>query len=222
MAGGFVANCEHNLDNAYREAYALAGEKLSALDSRLVCANTKATFSDAEKTYTVRYFNQLCHIRLGNGEVVFEGETAGLPVTEKVLVLHYLIHATPAPLRGELISFKEIPGGGAIYYGNFKKRAIDPLVNVFSNNLAGFAAAAKAIGGEAETLGDASAVVSVFPLVPVTYVIWQGDEEIPSSGTILFDKSVTGFLPDEDIVVVAGYGVYRMIGHAKKGMGAGR
>ena len=209
---------EAGLVNAYREACRLAGKRLAECDSEAVCMNTKAVFSEETATYSVRYFNQECRVRCEGGAAVFESP-AEIDTAEKVLVLHYLIHAGAAPLTGRSISFKEIPGGGAIYYPTFKKRAIDPFVKAFSGNTEGFVAAARSIGGGKETFGDVSVVVPVFPLVPVVYVVWQGDEEIASSGTILFDASVTEFLPVEDIVVAAGCGTYRLISEFKRSEG---
>jgi len=40
--------------------------------------------------------------------------------------------------------------------------------------------------------------------VPITFVLWRGDEEIPPSGNVLFDASIPSYLPVEDIAVVCG------------------
>ena len=56
----------------------------------------------------------------------------------------------------------------------------------------------------------------MLPLVPVTCVVWAGDEEIPPSATILFDDSITSYLPVEDIVLAASYGVYALMAHSRQ------
>ena len=201
---------ESGLLNAYREAYRLSCKRLFECDIDAVCRNTKAIFSQETNTWSLRYFDQECRIRRTEDSVVFESPEE-LDTTEKVLVLHYLVYARPAHLTGNPISFKEVPGGGAIYYGTFKKRSIDPLVKVFSADPEGFRAAAGSIGGRPDSFGDVSFVVPILPLVPVTYVIWRGDEEVGPEGTILFDSSVDSFLPAEDIVVAASMGTYRML-----------
>jgi len=201
---------EAGLKSAYEEAFRLSCQKLFECDIDAVCQNTKALFSPESNSWSVRYFGQECIIRRTDSSVVFESPKE-LDTTEKVLVLHYLIHACPVHLTGKPVSFKDVPNGGAIYYDTFKKRSIDPLVKIFSGDPEGFKTAAGTIGGRTDTFGDVSVVVPVFPLVPVTYVIWLGDEEVGSRGTILFDSSVDCFLPVEDIVVAAGVGAYRMI-----------
>jgi len=74
-----------------------------------------------------------------------------------------------------------------------------------------FKNAAEKLNGVKEDYGHLSYTINIFPLVPVTYVLWKGDEELPASGTILFDQAVTSFLPDEDIIMAASFGVYELM-----------
>ena len=203
---------ESNLTNAYLEAYRIACVKLLELDNEIVCQNSKAVFEKETGTYVVRYFNHPHRIRCRDGVVSFDENPAEPTTTEKVLMLHYLITAQPKPLTGKNISFKEVPNGGSIYYSTFRKRAIDPLVKTFSEDLQGFQEAAASLEGSTESFGDVSTTIYAFPFVPVTYVLWQGDEEVSPSGTILFDASVSSFLPVEDIVLAASFGAYKLIG----------
>jgi hypothetical protein len=207
---------ESNLTNAYLEAYQKACGKLLDCDAGAVCLNSKAVYEQETETYVVPYFDRKYQVNCADRSVSFRDNPAEPTTTEKVLILHYLINAQPKPLSGRNISFKEVPNGGSIYYSTFKKRAIDPLVKTFSENLPGLMKSASALGGTAENFGNASTTIYAFPFVPVTYVLWQGDEEIPSSGTILFDSSISYFLPVEDIVLAASYGAYKLIGAKDK------
>ncbi|UCE84218.1 MAG: DUF3786 domain-containing protein [Deltaproteobacteria bacterium] len=42
-------------------------------------------------------------------------------------------------------------------------------------------------------------------------MIWGGDDELPPEGSILFDESIISYLPTEDIAVLSGMRVYRLI-----------
>jgi hypothetical protein len=53
-------------------------------------------------------------------------------------------------------------------------------------------------------------------MIPVVLVLWQGDEEFPPDGNILFDRSISKILPAEDIAWLAGMVVYPLAGIAKK------
>ncbi|WP_005036689.1 DUF3786 domain-containing protein [Holophaga foetida] len=205
---------ENHLKSAYQEAFRLAAEKLALCDATVVSSNSGATFDPAKGAFRVDFFGSVHEIIQATGAVTrldLEGE---VPVTEKALILHYLIHAKPSHLTGRAISFMEVPGGGSIYCPSFKLRAIDPMVKAFANRLEAFAAAAAQFGGTPETMGDRSYTLKAFPLVPISYVVWAGDDELPASGTILFDASVADFLPVEDIVLAASFGTYRMVGAA--------
>ena len=46
-------------------------------------------------------------------------------------------------------------------------------------------------------------------------VVWRGDAEFPAEGKVLFDSSVSRYLPVEDIVVLAETVVWKLI--KKKG-----
>jgi hypothetical protein len=62
--------------------------------------------------------------------------------------------------------------------------------------------------------GDYSVMVKALPLVPVALVIWEGDDEFPPDGNILFDKNISMILSAEDIAWLAGMVVYPLMGMA--------
>ena len=65
-------------------------------------------------------------------------------------------------------------------------------------------------------IGDFGMDFPVFPHIRVQLVLWSGDEEFPADATILFDESVQRILPAEDIAVMSGGLVYRLIGLGRK------
>ncbi len=125
-----------------------------------------------------------------------------LPVFTQILILHYLINLTETAETGQLISFKELPGG-SIYIQPFTHRAIDPLVRSFGSDLNRLLEAAARLGGLSNGLGDVGVTVRIFPRVPVTLILWRADDEFPASGNILFDSSASSILPTEDYAVLA-------------------
>jgi hypothetical protein len=63
--------------------------------------------------------------------------------------------------------------------------------------------------------GDVGMTFRVLPQIPVQLVLWQGDEELPPESTILFDATITQYLPAEDVAVLSGMFIYRLIRLAK-------
>ena len=132
-------------------------------------------------------------------------------MTEQVLILHYLNKTDARELSGELITYREIPSG-EFYYPAFRKRAEIPMLSAFGQDPKLLETTAPQIGGRvAEGFGDAAARFLPLPKVPVTLVIWGGDEEFEPSGKILFDKSISHFLSTEDVAWVSGMIVYRLM-----------
>jgi hypothetical protein len=58
------------------------------------------------------------------------------------------------------------------------------------------------LGGFSAQLADFAVTIPAFNRVPVTLVVWKGDEEFPSDASVLFDSTKNEYLPAEDIIVV--------------------
>lgn len=145
-------------------------------------------------------------------EPELEGE---LPIFARILILHYLVHRAQVSSTGQLISYKELPGGG-IYIQPFTNRAIRPMVQFFGEHPEWLLDAAKRLGGQPVKMGDVAATFNVFPKVPITLVLWEADEEFPASGNILFDNSASMILHTEDYAVLASFVVQTLKKHAVK------
>ncbi|MFP4196830.1 MAG: DUF3786 domain-containing protein [Methanomassiliicoccales archaeon] len=150
-------------------------------------------------TLRVRFFDHDLLVDPGRRCVERDGEDAGPFVS--VLILHYLLGCGPADPTGRYITFREVPGGD-IYYPTFRKRAIDRLARVFEERPRDLIRAGESIGASPADIGTASVEVRVFPKVPVTVVMWEGDEEIPASANILFDETLPDILPMEDVSIL--------------------
>ena len=114
-------------------------------------------------------------------------------------------------MSGHSIDFREVPDGGGFYWSAFVSRAKKPLLETFGQDLELYLKVAQSLGGEPQNLGDAAARFLAFPLVPVTHVLWGGDEEFPPEANILFDQTISQHLSTEDIAALAGASVYRLM-----------
>ena len=88
------------------------------------------------------------------------------------------------------------------------------MLETFGHDLTLYVKVAAALGGEPLALGDAAARFMAFPRVPITHVLWGGDEEFAPEATILFDETIPRYFPTEDIAALAGASVYRLMGAA--------
>jgi len=202
---------ESNIVKGYTDACGKACKELALCRADEVCVNAAVTFSETESAYSVRYLNKNYSINATTGEVNLHGSNDEVPVTVGVLLLHYLINSGNKPLTGNMISFRDLKNGAAIYYPAFHKRAVTPLVKAFGSDPHKLFECSEILNGEKEKYGSASVTIRVLPMVPVTYVLWEGDEEFETSGNILFDSSVEKFLSAEDIVYAGSFGVYELM-----------
>jgi hypothetical protein len=162
----------------------------------------------------VPFFNETIILTLPSA--AFSGE-AGTNVTlvARIIILHYINSASGIPFAGEKIAYGDIPA--CMHYGPvFDKRVLKPLVRAFGYDKYAFKEAGKLTGAREEEFGDASFTLFAFPKVPITFILWEGDEEFPPRAKALFDPSVTGYLPLEDIVVIAKLAAGRVLKTAMK------
>ncbi|MEM1542128.1 MAG: DUF3786 domain-containing protein [Ignisphaera sp.] len=71
--------------------------------------------------------------------------------------------------------------------------------------------AAEAFGYEKIDIGDEAVKIYILPKVPIVISVWLGEEEIPPSVSILYDKSVTHYLDCEASSIMAGVTLTRLI-----------
>lgn len=146
----------------------------------------------------------------------FQDSDKEMAIKEKILILHYLKNAKKEDLTGELVAYQEIPSA-RFYLGSFNARSKDPFVNAFGDNPDKLPEIAEELfAAQTASVGDVSVAVQAFPKVPVTFVIWRGDDEFPPNGTILFDSAIKNdFLSAEDISELVSMIVYPLIAKVK-------
>lgn len=123
------------------------------------------------------------------------------PETLYVVLGHYS-KAEPIPKTGELVKFRNLPGGYA-YEEAFSRRAVHPITKRFGNHPESLVGAAEVLGGVKCQFGDVSVEVPALPLIVLTFVLWKGDIELQPSAGIFFDSSASHYLPTEDLAVLA-------------------
>ncbi len=120
---------------------------------------------------------------------------------DRILILHYLLKASGAPVSGNMVSFDQL--AGARFYGStFRGRVELPLVRAFASRPALLVETAGKLGGSRAEHGDCSILLHPFPRVPFAFILWQGDDEVPANGKVLWDASAEDYLSAEDLTVL--------------------
>ncbi|MFC1930210.1 DUF3786 domain-containing protein [Chloroflexota bacterium] len=198
-------------DYAYGLAHQIAREQLAKIDDiEQQCLKSGARYADSRKV-TIEYLNQSYLISIPDAEVTLATSEESVPIRDKLLILHYFTQAKGTPLSNKKITYKELPDG-INYYPTFSKRAIEPLVSFFGgepHRLLDIAAGN--FGGYQADYGDTSVTIDAFSLMPITLILWKGDEEFAPEGNIMFDSTISDYLPTEDIAVLCENIAWRLV-----------
>jgi hypothetical protein len=195
---------QRDFQYAYGQAYDIARQELAALsDIEGQCRRSGAScqLEGPESTIALSYLNESYQINLPDAAIYREGSNQPVPVWDKLLILHYFLRAKGSLLSQKQITYKELAGGGS-YYPTFYKRAVKPVVGCFGNRPEALIRAAGRMGGRQVEYGDTAVTIDAFNRVPLTWVLWTGDAELPAEGSILFDSTIADYLPTEDIAVL--------------------
>lgn len=169
----------------------------------VVAAKSGVEFENGK--FVVSFFNRKYTVSFPDAEVKQIGSDAPVSEYNQIVVLHYLLHATGAPLADEWMAFRLLPGG-TVYEPAFMQRAVTPLIRTFGEDLEGFRRAGKALGGRPmDRMGDAAFYFLAFPRVPMGVMLYLGEEDMPAGVNMVFDRSASEYLPTEDL---SGLGIY--------------
>jgi hypothetical protein len=210
---------QKDYERAYELAYKLAREQLAGVDDlEQQCRESGAEYEviDSQKVIIVEYLNQRYQVTFPDIDISLVDGEGEVPVKDKILILHYLTLARGLSISHKLITFQELPEG-ANYFPTFSKRSIEPLTKYFGSQPHRLIEVAEILGGREVDYGDVAVEISGFKLVPVTIVLWRGDEEFPPRGNILFDDTISGYLSTYDITVLCENITWRLVRALKEG-----
>ena len=180
-----------------------AWDILSGLDARDVTTNAKALFNPYDSTYALTCFGQDIRVSLKDRTIFGKSRLGMVLVTSlgdysRLSILRYLVHAIDLPLSGRLVRPADLPGGDIFTKGTHII-PLDRAAAYFSNHSSEFLIVGQSLGGTQGDYGDISLNILSFPRVPVVLILWLGDEEFPSTASLLFDSSCVSHLPPDMI-----------------------
>lgn len=191
----------NDIPKNYRHVLEQARENLLQKEPSDVRHNASVDW-DGEK-YTIRSFNDKLLVYPGEGKVLLSSNKKPVTFVLQLIAINYLIRANGNRLTFESISYRELPGGES-YWLALKREAIIPLIKSYEVDKKKFKHRCFSLGGlQLEGKADLNVVFWPFPKVPVTILLWTGDDEIPGNCSILFDKSLPGYLHTEDVAALS-------------------
>jgi hypothetical protein len=184
-------------------AYRLAREKLSGMDIKQQCLRSGAQYVHPDRV-TIEYLNQSYVMAVPDMEISLKDSLhrrENIDLTDRILMLHYLITATGTPPTGKLIGFRQLPGG-CVEHVSFSREVLTPLLDRFGREPERLVEAAGKLGGSKANYGNLAVSIKAFPRVSIIIALWRGDDEFAPNGSVLFDSTVTDYLSTEDMAVL--------------------
>jgi Domain of unknown function (DUF3786) len=197
---------EQGFDLSYKFACERLAKIVAIQDQ---CHRSSARYV-ASNEIVVDYLNQPYHIVVDECRISLENSDKEIPLRDRILILHYFTGAKGTPATGKLIAFKQL-SGGASYFPTFSHRSIVPLVKNFGKSPELLIKTAAKLGGHEAGYGDVSVTVNAFPRVPITLVLWRGDDELAPNGSILFDANIADYVATEDVTVLCETIIWKLV-----------
>jgi hypothetical protein len=197
-------------ERGFELSYKFACEKLAKIsDIEEQCRKSGARYLGRHEI-VINYLNQPYHVMLPDGRILLEDGGIDAPLRDKILILHYFTGAKGTSATGKLIAYKQL-SGGVSYFPTFSHRAITPLVENFGGSPELLIKTAANLGGSEANYGDVSVTINAFDHVPITLVLWKGDEELAPNGNILFDANISDYLSTEDVTVLCETIIWKLV-----------
>ena len=166
--------------------------------------------------FVFRAFGEPCE--LYPQKIILGGQQLTGP--EGILISLYALHVQQEePQLHPLKSFKQFPGGMA-YYGAFSAHAegaLRPYVPILRKRQEEFVTRYSGRINTNPPRCDFSFTLYPLPRVPLYYLFYLPDEELPASVTCLFPNNATRFLPVAGLADVAEYTARKIIQLVKEG-----
>jgi hypothetical protein len=200
-------------EETYETALRKGQQELARREPHLMAARAGVVYrrlTDETGEFDVPFWGDAFVVTYPAGVVTPAGGDASPPIAEQILILHYLTTADGVPMASQWVAFRDLPGGLG-YAPAFEGRANQRLKRAFGRDAEAFHRAAKALGGEPLSFGDASYLFRIFPRFWLAVVLYLADEEFGASASVLFDGAADHYLPTEDLAVIGGMLAGRLV-----------
>ncbi|WP_148556974.1 DUF3786 domain-containing protein [Terrisporobacter glycolicus] len=200
------------MESNYKVAYYNEWKTLQKRNFKNVEEIRNVTYDEDKKEFYIKVFNRK-YILNCNDETIRRSDDNQIPSAETgVMILNYLSFTeNNIDKTNKWVSLKEIPNGGMMFYPAFYKSSIVSLINTFGYDSSKLRKCGENLGGKEIKMGDVAFEFEVFPKVFCRVVIWEGDDEISPSATLLFDSSVQYMMHVESIIGLGGYVINKII-----------
>jgi len=148
----------------------------------------------------IPFFGETLEVVLPRGEITLPPRLDAFSL--RVLALRYIKLSCGAPVSGEWIAYRDLPGG-RFYAATLAPTVEKPLARAFGRRRGALGEAARELGGLEASFGDESYIFHPYPRTPLLVVLHWGDDEFEPESRVLFDRCCSHYLNTDDLKVLA-------------------
>lgn len=158
-----------------------------------LCKRTLAAFNAEEGVYTLKVVDLAYMISPSTKTIAPESGSSRVSWDTRLLILAYLTGATETLLSGKWTSPVEFSGGDLFFSSDAHNLKFNELKLAFKSP-EDFLTAGQRVGGKEDRIGSSSFVLQALPRIPLLFIYWEGDDELPSKISVLVDESARSHL----------------------------
>jgi hypothetical protein len=189
--------------------------QLLELDGQKTAQRAKCRYLTNPERYVITLLNSEYIVNLPEKKVLFAERSSDAGFAEELCILTYLINSQDLPVADKLRTAQALPGGQFFFRGPHEF-STEKLEEVFGQCPERLYEVTDEFGAKRCGFGDASIELYVLPRVPLTILIWQGDEEFGSRASILFDETAAAQLPLDALWVAVDLAIKALVKAAAK------
>lgn len=187
-------------------------DDLAAGQLAAICRQAGACYLE-ERRLRIQSFQREITVDVGQRTLTTQGaggvEEQIIDPFLELMILVYLLNVSAEPLANQLIGIRDLKD--AHFFQGPHELKTDGLILRFGSDPQGFARAGRRLGGKPADGGDAAVVLYPLPKIPVTVILWAGDDEFPPEVSILFDRSIEAHLSADAIWGLANFSVGKLV-----------
>jgi len=188
-------------------------EQLVGLERQKTAKRAKCQYLSDPERYFITLLNTEYVVKLADKQIfpIQPGSpSAPAEFLEQLCLLAYLINAQNLPLANKLVKVEALPSGQFFFRG-LHSLPTRKLEKAFGRRPEDLYQTTEHFDAKRREFGDASIELLVLPRLPLTFVIWGGDDEFDARASILFDQTAAVHLPLDALLAAVNLAVDAVI-----------
>lgn len=195
-------------------------EKFLQMDQQQLMQRLPELKSEGEYL-TIYHFCRKLGVNKKTGEITALEDPFPVARYEKLNVYTLFGYVSPtAHFKDDWLPFENLKNTSP-FAKAFRQGVLMSFAQTFNGHAKELEEACKRLKGKKLPWSDVGYEIKAFECIPIRFLFWEGDDEFPAQGNMLFDSSATDFIHGESVVTIATLGLRTLAEKAGLELGRG-